>query len=179
MEDLIMVETATKLPIKTDNKKAPVAPTTWHPFEDLRHEVDRLFEDFGRGNWMSPFRSINFESMLPHQSWNTPAVDIVEKDRLYEITAELPGLDAKNLEVTLRNGNVILKGEKQEEKEEKSKDYYVKERQYGSFERSFALPDGVDASKVEATFKNGILSVTLPKTAEAQKPEKKVEIKAA
>ena len=128
---------------------------------------------------MSPFRTINLESMLPRQGWNAPAVDIVEKDKLYEITAELPGLDAKSVEVTLRNGNIVLKGEKHEEKEEKSKGYYVKERQYGSFERSFALPDGVDASKVEATFKNGILSVTLPKTAEAQKPEKKVEIKAA
>jgi len=179
VEDLTMVETATKLPIKTDNMKAPVAQASWHPFEDLRHEVDRLFEDFGRGNWMSPFRTINLESMLPRQGWNAPAVDIVEKDKLYEITAELPGLDAKSVEVTLRNGNIVLKGEKHEEKEEKSKGYYVKERQYGSFERSFALPDGVDASKVEATFKNGILSVTLPKTAEAQKPEKKVEIKAA
>lgn len=172
-----MVETATKLPIKTDTTKSPVVPATWHPIEDLRHEVDRLFEDFGRGNWISPFRSI--ESMLPRRGWNTPAVDIVEKDKLYEITAELPGLDAKNLEVTLRNGYIVLKGKKHEEKEEKSKDYYVKERQYGSFERSFALPDGVDATKVEATFKNGILNITLPKTAEAQKPEKKVEIKAA
>lgn len=173
-----MVETASKLPIKTDDKKAP-ATATWRPFEDLRREVDHLFEDFGRGNWMSPFRSINLESMLPRQGWNSPAVDIIERDKLYEITAELPGLDAKNVEVTLRNGNIILKGEKQEEKEEKSKDYYVKERQYGSFERSFALPDGVDATKIEATFKDGILRVTLPKTAEAQKPEKKVEIKAA
>lgn len=175
-----MVETATRLPIKTDAKTPAAAPSsTWRPFEDLRREVDSLFETFGRGNWMRPFQAVNFEPLLHTVGWSNPAVDIAEKDKAFEITAELPGLDAANVEVTLRNGNVILKGEKQENKEEKSKDYYLQERRYGSLERSFALPDGVDASKIEATFKNGILTISLPKTAEAQKPEKKVEIKAA
>lgn len=167
-----MVETATKLPIKTDNKKPPVA--TWHPFDDLRREVDHLFEDFGRGDWLRPLRPSNLEAIF-----RQPAVDIAEKDKAFEMTAELPGLDVKNIEVTLRNGNIILKGERQDQKEEKSKDYYLQERQYGAFERSFALPNGVDADKIDATFKNGILTVTLPKTAEAQKPEQKVAVKAA
>ena len=81
--------------------------------------------------------------------------------------------------MTLRNGNIVFSGEKQQDKEEKAKDFYLKERNYGSFERSFSLPEGVDVGKVSATFRNGVLSVTLPKTAEAQKPAKKVEIKAA
>ena len=169
-----MVETATKLPIKTDNKKTPVAPANWHPFEDLRHEVDRLFEDFGRGDWLRPLRPINLETIL-----RQPAVDIAEKDKAFEITAELPGLDVKNVEVTLRNGNIILKGEREDQKEEKAKDYYLQERQYGAFERSFAVPDGVDTAKIDASFKNGILTITLPKTAEAQKPEQKIAVKAA
>ena len=120
-----------------------------------------------------------FESMRPlfrTVDWAAPAVDIAEKDKAFEITAELPGLDAKDVDITLRNGN---KGEKHEDKEEKSKDYYLQERRFGSFERSFSLPDGVDAGKIEASFKNGVLTVSLPKTAEAQKPVKKVEIKAA
>lgn len=174
-----MVETATKLPIKTETKAAAPAQATapWHPFEDLRREVDRLFEDFGHGSWFRPLRSI--EPMFQRAVWGTPAVDIVENDAGFEIAAELPGMDASNVELTLRNGNLVLKGEKQEEKEEKSKDYYLKERQFGSFERTFAVPDGVDASKIAAEFKNGVLTVTLPKTAEAQKPVQRVEIKAA
>lgn len=174
-----MVETATKLPIKTEAKSATPAPATaaWHPFEDLRREVDRLFEDFGRGSWFRPLRSI--EPMFQREVWTTPAVDMVEKDGAFELAAELPGMEAKDVEVTLRNGNVVLRGEKQQQKEETSQDYYLKERQYGSFERSFALPDGIDAGKITAEFKNGVLKVTMPKTAEAQKPAQKVEVKAA
>jgi HSP20 family protein len=178
-EDQTMVDTATKLPIKTDGKAvaSPPAAGSWHPFDDLRREVDRLFEDFGRGNWMRPFRSI--EPMFQRAAWGAPAVDIVERDTAFEIAAELPGMEAKNVEVTLRNGSLVLKGEKREEKEEKSKDYYLKERQYGSFERSFAVPAGVDTAKIAAEFKNGVLRVTMPKTADAQKPAQKVAIKAA
>jgi HSP20 family protein len=95
----------------------------------------------------------------------------------YEITAELPGLDEKNTEVKLANGVLSIKGEKQEEKEEKQKDYYRRERSFGSFERSFQVPNDVEADKIEASFKNGVLSVTLPKTAEAQKEAKKIEVK--
>jgi HSP20 family protein len=108
-----------------------------------------------------------------------PAVDITESDKAYEISAELPGLDEKNVEVKVVNDNLLIKGEKQEEKEEKKKDYYLHERQFGSFERCFEVPEGVDADKIEASFKKGVLTVTLPKKPEAQKPEKKIEVKAA
>ena len=108
-----------------------------------------------------------------------PAVDIAESEKAYEITAELPGMDEKNVEVKVANGNLTIKGEKQEEKEEKKKDYYLHERHFGSFERSFEIPEGVDADKIEAKFKKGVLTVTLPKKPEAQKPAKKIEVKAA
>ena len=88
-------------------------------------------------------------------------------------------VDEKNIEVKVINGTLTIKGEKQEEKEEKKKDYYLQERNFGSFERSFGVPEGVDADKIEANFKKGVLTVTLPKKAEAQKPAKKIEIKAA
>jgi HSP20 family protein len=110
---------------------------------------------------------------------NMPAVDVVESEKAYEVTAELPGIDEKNIEVKVANGILTMKGEKQEEKEEKKKDYYLQERHYGSFERSFEIPEGVDPDKIEATFKKGVLTVTLPKKVEAQKPAKKVEVKAA
>lgn len=165
---------------KKEAAPAPV-PARWHPFDDLRREVDRLFEDFGRSSWLKPAwpSSLSLEPIFRRQfSLSAPAVDLVEKDKTYEITAELPGLEEKNIEVAVRNGNLVIKGEKQEEKEEKSKDYYLRERQYGSFQRAFAIPAGVDVDKIDAAFKNGVLTVTLPKTAEAQKPGKSIKVKA-
>ncbi len=88
-------------------------------------------------------------------------------------------MDEKDIEVKFSNGTLTIKGEKNEEKEEKKKDYYLSERRYGSFQRSFTVPDGVDEDKIEAAFKNGILTVSLPKTPEAQKKEKQIAIKKA
>ena len=86
-------------------------------------------------------------------------------------------MDGKNIAVKVVNGTI--EGEKQEEKEEKKKDYYLHERRFGSFERSFQVPEGVDADKIEASFKKGVLTVVLPKKPEAQKPAKKIDVKAA
>ena len=83
-------------------------------------------------------------------------------------------MDEKNVEVKVANGVLTIRGEKQDEKEEKKKGYHMRERSYGSFERSFQVPDGVDADKIEANFRKGVLTVILPKSAEAQKAEKKI-----
>ncbi|MDE2465544.1 MAG: Hsp20/alpha crystallin family protein [Alphaproteobacteria bacterium] len=170
----------------TTQDKAPSrerALQSWRPFEGLRREVDRLFDDFDRGAWPAAFRRSIFD-VEPFwsraASWATePAVDIVEKEKTYEISAELPGMDEKNIEVKLVNGSIMIKGEKAEERESKKKDYYLHERSFGTFERCFAVPEGVDADKVEAQFKKGVLTVTLPKKPEMIKPEKKIEVKAA
>jgi HSP20 family protein len=176
-----MAENVTKLPV-TKASESTSALQAWQPFGSLRQEIDRLFDDFGRSLWQ-PFRRSFFatEPLLGREmTWGTaPAVDIVESEKAYEITAEVPGMDEKNIEVKVANGNLTIKGEKQEEKEEKKKDYYLQERKFGSFERSFSVPEGVDADKIEANFKKGVLTVTLPKKAEAQKPAKKIEVKAA
>ena len=155
---------------------------SWPPFEGLRQEIDRLFDDFGLGfRW--PFgRSLFAAEPLfrRRMTWaKMPAVDVVESEKAYEITADLPGMDEKNIEVKITDGVMTIKGEKQEEKEEKKKDYYLQERSFGSFQRSFELPDTVDPDKIEASFKKGVLTVTIPKKAEAQKPAKKIEVKAA
>ena len=177
-----MAEAESKLPVKSE--KGTVIPATpgWGAMESLHREIDRLFDAFDGGFWTSPFRKSAF-SVEPfwkrELTWAaTPAVDIAESDKSYEITAELPGMDEKNIEVKLSNGSLTIRGEKQEEKEEKKKDYCVQERRFGSFERTFGLPEGVDRDKIEATFKKGVLTVKLPKTAEAQKAEKKITVKA-
>lgn len=171
----------TKLPVTRKPAETAFAGEVRRPFEALRKEVDRLFEDFGGEEfWRRPFRSLaGIERSLAQKLAASPAVDVTETEKAYEITAELPGMDEKNIEVNLVNGGLTIKGEKKEEKEEKQKDYYVSERRYGSFERYFGLPDGVDAEKIEASFKNGVLKVMLPKTAEAQQPAKKIDVKAA
>lgn len=167
-----MNENVTKLPVEKE-KQAPA--TGWAPFESLRQEVDRLFDDFNPFGLRRPIARA-FQSA----SWPVaPAVDLVEKDGHYEITAELPGMDEKNVEVKVANGVLTIRGEKSEEKKEERKDYHLSERSYGSFQRSFRLPDNVDADKIEAHFAKGVLNVSLPKAAAAANNEKKIDIKAA
>jgi HSP20 family protein len=176
-----MAETVTKLPVK-EEKTEPSSIGAWQPFESLRQEINRLFDDFGWGSWQPFPRSLFAAEPLFRRGLmraTMPAVDLVESDKAYEITAELPGMDNKNIDIKVTDGRLTIKGEKQEEKEEKKKDYYLHERRFGSFERSFDLPESVDAEKIEASFKKGVLTVTLPKKAEAQKPAKKIEVKAA
>lgn len=177
-----MVDAATKVPVKAEAKPASAAgaPQAWHPFEALRREVDRLFQDFGRGLGRSPFRRSPF-SLEPfwQRESNAPAVDVVETDKDYEIRADLPGIDEKDIEVQLANGNLTIRGEKKQEKEEKKEDYYLSERQFGFFQRIFTVPAGVDTDKIEADFKKGVLTITLPKKPEAQQPAKKIDVKAA
>jgi HSP20 family protein len=172
-----MAENVTKLAVKRETTE-PSFTMGWPPFEGLRQEIDRLFDDFGR--W--PFGRSLFAGrplLRREMTWPTmPAVDVIENEKAYGITADLPGMDEKNIEVNVADGVMTIKGEKQEEKEEKKKDYHLQERSFGSFQRSFELPDGVDADKIEASFKKGVLTVTLPKKPAAQKPAKKIEVKA-
>jgi HSP20 family protein len=158
-------------------------PTAWRPIENLRHEIDRLFNNFDRTLWHSPLgRSmLDVAASWPHEPvWAAaPPVDIAETDKAYEITAELPGLDEKNIEVKFADRLLTIKGEKLDEKEEKKKDYYLNERHFGSFQRSFQVPDGVDVDKIEANFKKGILTVTLPKSEQARNAAKNIAVKVA
>jgi HSP20 family protein len=174
-----MAEAATKLSLRNEENRTG-RPAEWRPFESLRQEVDRLFEEFQLSSWRSPFgRGLFDVQPFWRGEVKAPAVDIVDTDKAYEIIAELPGMDESNIDVKLSDGTLTIKGEKRDEMEEKKKDYYLSERRYGSFQRSFGIPDGVDADRIEANFKNGVLTVTLPKTPQAQKSEKKIAIKKA
>lgn len=181
-----MANFAKKMPVQTDNDKTSQQPTVtdpWRPLERLRQQVDHLFEDFNRGSGLTPFRRGLFD-VEPFWSRDfigrsLPAVDITEKDESFEITAELPGMDQENIDIKLSNGNLIIKGEKKEDKEEKRKGYHLSERHYGAFERVFNLPKSVDADKIEASFSKGVLGITLPKKPESLIADKKVQIKSS
>jgi HSP20 family protein len=172
-------------PAKVPEKIETTSPSTlqpWRPFESLRREVDRLFDDFSGGIWRSPFGR-SFFDIGPFRRAEAgfgavPAVDVTQTDKGYEITAELPGMEEKDIDVKLSNGILTIRGEKRDEKEEKKQNYYMRERSFGSFERSFQVPEDVDVSKIGASFNKGVLTLTLPKSAEAQKAEKKIEVKA-
>lgn len=169
----------TKVPAKVEKKSEAVAPIMGlHPFETLRQEVERLFDDFYRGSWRTPFTQGLFGSQSASNLilGAIPAADVVEKDNTYEITAELPGLSPSDIDVQITNHTVTIKGEKKEEREEKRQDHYLSERRYGTFRRTFELPDGVDADKIDADFSNGVLKIILPKTAEVQKKQRKIAI---
>ena len=176
-----MAEAATKLPVKTEapSTSQQVKVAEWRPFDTLRNQVDRLFRDFENGFLQTPFyRDIDNLFRRDAGFSVSPAIDIAEKDKAFEVTAELPGLDAKDIDLQLSDGVLTIKGEKTEEKEERSKDRYVSERRYGSFRRSLQVPASVDADKIEASYKSGVLTVTLPKSAEAQKTQKTIPIAA-
>ncbi len=110
-----------------------------------------------------------------------PAVDVVDKQKEVLVRAELPGLDQKDIDVRLSDDLLTIRGEKKDEHEEGEEDgsYYVSERRYGTFERTIRVPQGIDADKVEASFSKGVLTVTLPKTREAQDRSKKINVKGA
>lgn len=163
--------------------KTPAPVTTQDPVRSFRTELDRLFDRFAAGFrlplWRGMFEVEPASRLESSFSFTAPAVDITEDDKAYRISAEMPGLDEKNIGISITGDMLTLKGEKRQEKEEKEKNRYLAERAYGSFQRCFALPDGVDRDKIGAELTKGVLTVTLPKKAEAQKPEQKIEVKAA
>jgi len=169
--------------VPVEVKKAPSAepavPDVWGSF---RSEMDRLFDRFASGfGFPSLRRMFETEPWRPISTFrfSVPAIDMSEDDKAYKISAELPGLDAKDVDVLISGDTLVLKGEKRQEKEEKEKNYYFSERAYGSFQRAFELPASIDRDKVSADFAKGVLTITLPKTPEAQKQQKKVEVKSA
>ena len=165
---------AAKAPVKKEGAEvAPRHASPWGGFDALRDEMDRMFDDFSRGVMRMP----RWRRMAGAAT--VPAVDIVEKDKAFEVSVELPGLSESDIDVKVTDNRLTVTGEKKEEREETDKGYHLSERRYGSFMRSFSLPPGVDAGKIDASFKNGVLRVTLPKGAEAAKPEKKIAIKKA
>ena len=172
----------TKVPVEL-RKAVPAKLPATDSWAALRAEMDRLFDRFSTGFGLPSFgRWFDFEPAFPTLTatqFSVPAVDVTEDEKAYKITAELPGIEDKDLEVTVSGDLLTVKGEKRAEKEEKGTNFYVSERSFGTFQRSFALPEGVDRNGIGAAFAKGVLTVTLPKTVQAQKEQKKIEVKAA
>ncbi len=176
----VEVKKITPTPASTPRPTPAPAPDAW---QSLRHEMDRLFDRFAGGFHLPSWRRM-FEAGPAARddsafSFSAPAVDVTEGDESFKITAELPGLEQKNIDIAISGDMLTLKGEKHHEKEEKDKNHYMSERAYGSFQRSFVLPESIDRDKITADLAKGVLTITLPKTAAAQKPQKKIEVKSA
>jgi len=145
------------------------ALTKWNPFRELEEMQNRLGSLLGRAPW----RGLGEETMTVTE-W-TPLVDITEDDKEYLIKAELPEVKKEDVKVSVEEGTLAISGERKFEKEEKGKKYHRIERAYGSFMRSFTLPEGAAGDNVSAEFKDGVLKVHLPKSPEA-KP-KSIDVK--
>ncbi len=143
------------------------------PFQALRNEMDQLFDNFLTGSLPGArILGDGRETLIPN-------LDMREDGSSITIEAELPGLDIKDVELTVENGVLSISGEKKLEKREEKSDYHLMERRYGRFERALRLPESIDENKIEAKFDKGILRVTLQKKPEAIRQQKKIAIKAA
>src|SRR5688572_32794908 len=139
----------------------------WDPFRELEEMSDRLNRVFARGTVATTTPS-NKEGFFSFD-W-TPSVDITETAEAFEIKAELPDVKKEDVKVTVEDGELRISGERKQEKEEKGKKFHRVERSYGSFMRSFTLPENVDDARLTADYKDGLLNVRLPKT-ERSKPK--------
>ncbi len=143
-----------------------------------------LSRRYGRPWWMTtfgrePFGDIFFDRLLPERKESAeevvnPSVDFNEKDGKFYLTAELPGMKKEEITIKIEDNDVTLSGKKENHREEKNADYYLKETSYGSFRRTFRLPGKIDENKVDATYKDGILTVVLPHEEKAE--TKKIEV---
>jgi len=162
-------------------RSVPALPDVWQSF---RSEMDRVFDRFAGGyGFPSLRRMFDIDPFLRWEGgmmpMTTPAIDITENAAGYTLTAELPGLTEKEIEVAVRGDMLTIKGEKKQESERTEADVHLAERSYGAFARSFTLPEGVDTGKVGAAYVNGVLTLTLPKLPAAMPETKNIEVKTA
>jgi HSP20 family protein len=144
----------------------------WDPFKelmDIQSRMSRLFED-------TVSRSRGRDDDITHAGW-TPLVDIYETENYIILKAELPEIDQKDINLRIENDNLILEGERKIQEETKKENYYLVERAYGKFKRSFTLPSSVDAEKIKAEYKHGVLKVILPKREETKGKQITIDIK--
>lgn len=159
---------------KDISRKEGGAPATQerHPFYSLQRRMNDIFDDFWRG---FQFPTLEWPSLA--DSRVAPKVNVEVDGKTIRVHAELPGMEEKDIHVTLNDDVLTISGERKSEKEEKDKNYVRREFSYGSFHRAIPMPPNVQADKVKATFKNGVLKVELPLPEEAAPASKKIEVK--
>lgn len=154
-------------------KQQQIHPEHPHPIAGIRREVNRLFDDFYRGFGRVPALPYGEEELFGF----SPKVNVSENDKEIEVSVEVPGMEQNDVDITLRDDMLMIRGEKKQEKEEKDKEYYYVERSYGSFCRTLQLPCEVDREKVNASYKKGVLRINLPKSEEIKENVRKIEVK--
>jgi HSP20 family protein len=153
-------------------ESAPARRDEYDPFRDFQREMNRMFDDF-----LSDFPlASRWSERQPAPLSFSPRVDVSETDKEVNVTAELPGMDEKDLTVEMDDAAITVRGEKKAEKEDKGKNWYRREQSYGSFHRVIPLPTTVDGSKAKAKFKKGVLSITVPKRQDEQARRKAITI---
>ncbi len=165
----------------TNRASKEVLPTPrWtDPFRTYRADMDCMFDAFfGDRGLVAPRMGFGAPMAANGNGFIVPDIDITENDKEVSLTAELPGLDDKDVDLSVRNGLLTLKGEKKYEHVDDKDDVHVVERRFGSFQRSFRLPETVDAERIDAKFDKGVLRVVMPKKVEAVEPVKKIAIRA-
>lgn len=161
------------LPGKTRDKRWLTRREEQSPFQSLQREINSLFDDFFEGFSLTPFEKENrFGSFVP-------CVDMRENEKEIHVSAELPGMDEKDVEVSLSKGALSIKGEKRTETKKEDKDYHYIERSSGSFYREIGLPENIDCDKAEASFKKGVLEIKIPKIPVAGDDVKKIPVKSS
>ena len=170
-------ESGANVPVvqRTDGQPSYTEQGETNPIVQLHREVDRLFENAFRGFGVSPFRADVFPSMTG-AGLLKPQVNIGATDNEYSITAEVPGVDEKDVKVEIANNTMTIRGEKKQEKEEKDKNYYRIERSYGSFQRVLSLPEDADQENIKATFKKGVLTIQMPRKDVPKEEVKQIRI---
>jgi HSP20 family protein len=169
--------TKTRAALRSRTRPLP-AESDWQPLVALRNAIDRAFDEFTTG-W--PLG----ERMFRLRPWAqfpmvigaaAPATDVIEQDNQFTVAVEMPGMAATDIDVSLSGDLLTVRGEKPETREEKES-YRLSERHHGLFQRSFRIPPSVDADRIEARYEEGMLKIVLPKTAEAQRKQRKIDVK--
>jgi HSP20 family protein len=160
------------LPTVWRRSESPLRRAEDNPFFALHREMNQMFDEF--------FRDLDLSPLPGGRNWGafSPSVDVREGETEVTVKAELPGMDEKDIEVSLTDDVLTIKGKKKAEKEEKGKDYWHRETSYGAFRRVIPLPEGLNTQKVDARFKNGVLTITLARLKEAKAKEKRITVKA-
>jgi len=165
------------IPIRhAEMQHAPFFPRTYTPMMQLQREIDHLLNNFFRDFDLPTMGSFNTLMPLDDAGLLKPRVDLSANDHEYQLTLEIPGVTEKDVSLSVSGNTLTIKGEKKQEKEEKDKEFYRIERNYGSFQRVLSLPEDVDQDGVKATFKNGVLIVTMARKAIAKSDAKQIEI---
>lgn len=172
-------EEAHSVPVRHNSRGGERPPG--HPYEPMvqvHREIDRLFENFFRGFPLSTIDPLRPFAGLGESGLLRPKADLSATDKEYRLTVEIPGVSEKDVSLAISDNSLTIRGEKKQEKEEKEKDFYRIERSYGSFQRVLSLPGDVDQDGISAGFKDGVLTVTMPRKEVAGADVKTIEITA-